>query len=79
MASKTPVLKDCGVCGEVFTSNAAHRDHVMSHDLGIGRSERCRLRPVSCWRCAGPIEIQVTTSCSCGFDLADHGYSVGNR
>jgi hypothetical protein len=64
--------RECAVCGATFTNLTDYGVHVaLGHDLGIGRSERTPKRPVSCWRCASDININVTTRCTCGFDLAE--------
>lgn len=66
MAART-----CAVCDASFRSLTDYSVHVaIAHDLGIGRTERVPLRAVSCWRCASPIDVNVTSKCSCGFDLA---------
>lgn len=79
MSRKKP-MRDCAVCGALFATIAEHQDHVMqAHDLGIGRRDRCRRRPLSCWRCASEVQIEQTTRCSCGFDFADKGITAGPR
>ena len=67
MAART-----CAVCETTFRNLTDYSVHVATgHDLGIGRSGRVPLRPVSCWRCASPINVNQTSRCSCGFDLAE--------
>lgn len=59
------------VCDAAFRNLADYSVHVATaHDLGIGRTGRVPLRLVSCWRCASPINVNVTSRCDCGFDLA---------
>ena len=69
----------CAVCGHHSPTTLDHASHTTTaHDLGRRGRDKCRRRPVSCWRCASDIEIQDTTKCHCGFDLADHGYHTPN-
>ena len=68
MAART-----CAVCEAMFSNLTDYSVHVATaHDLGIGRTGRVPLRPVSCWRCAAPIDVNQTSRCSCGFDMADY-------
>ena len=63
--------RTCNICRATFTNLTDYGVHVTTaHDLGRGRS-RTALRPVSCWRCAAEIDMNHTTRCACGFDLAE--------
>ena len=66
MAKKT--LKECRICGASFQSNTDFGVHIAKkHDVRIGGNDKLPLRDVSCWRCAGDININETSVCSCGF------------
>ena len=69
--------RTCAVCESTFRNLTDYSVHVATaHDLGVGRTERVPLRSVSCWRCASQINVNKTTQCSCGFDLADQSTLV---
>ena len=71
MTTTKKSTRTCAVCDAAFRNLTDYSVHVATaHDLGIGRTDRVPLRPVSCWRCASPINVNVTTRCECGFDLA---------